>query len=370
MNDNETRLARALEDEAATRDVDAHALLTATRERLARTDLPRRRRVAPAVAAAAAVALLAGGGAALVALDGDESPGVAAGGLDVDRKFTCPDRVPVDVSGAQDDFVPTLVGRGPADVAQEYGAPRWDFVENGGSARLFLGNEDGTLGSVAGYDRDGDTWVLREATACGNGSEPPTADGLRLGRHGADPHPARGDLDIGDPGVEPVLVDDRPVYDYSGLVLRHRSIYAAPCGDRLCLGVGEPGSGEHAEIVASAPGSTMHTEEVCFFQPDDPFRRTSPYRVMGVWDPTGTSTEMGALTALSSTIAQLITMQDLEELGEVHQGQLFEDPSWGGGKLWMAVVPRHDYDGVIASLQVGDELPMFNSLLARCGRVD
>ena len=37
-----------------------------------------------------------------------------------------------------------------------------------------------------------------------------------------------------------VLVDDRAVYDYSGLVTRHRSMYVALCGARLCWETGRP----------------------------------------------------------------------------------------------------------------------------------
>lgn len=367
MNEHETRLVRALDDEAASRDVDAQAVLARTRDRLLRAEVPRRRRVAPALAAAATVALV-GGAAAAVTLNGAASPdGVTASASEVDREFSCPDRVEIDVSGAQDEFLPRLGGRTPAQVAEEYDAPRWTFVEDGDSARLFLGNEDGSLGSVAGYDRTGDDWVLREATACGNGSPAaPTAEGLRLGRHGVAPHPAENVLDVGAPDVEPVLVDDRQVYDHSGLVLRHRSLYAAPCGQRLCFGVGQPDSGVHETVrVSGAP--TYTTFEMCsFFVPDDLVGRPSPYRLVGVWDPTGDATGMGAVSVEGTTLAEMMLKPALESLGDTYEASPFQHPSWGDGRLWLALVPARDGHGLIASLHDDTGRLSFRSASTRC----
>ena len=369
MTEHEDRLVRALTAEAERRDVDAHALLAATRERLVRTSRPARR-LSPLVAAAAAVVLAASGAVALgVAGPGPRDDGGAAAERgDVEHSFSCPDRLPVDVSGAQDEFLPRLDGRGPAAVAKEYGAPRWDFVEEGERARLYLGNEDGTLGSVSSYSRDGDAWSLREATACGNGSpEAPTADGLRLGRHGGEPWPARDVLDAGgrDAAVS-VLVDDRAVYDHSGLTLRHRSIYAAPCGPRLCVAIGQPDSGTRQEIRLRTDGAVT-TFEVCgFFVPDDMVGRAAPYRLVGVWDPTGAGTAMEAASVQATTLADMQRRPALDTLGDTFAGAVREDPSWGGGRLWLSLLPAREGHGVIASLRDDRARLSFASPEQRC----
>ncbi len=159
-----------------------------------------------------------------------------AGVGEVATEFTCPVQVPVDLSGAQDEFLPDLSDQSPEDVAEEHGAPRWRFDDDGDTARLLLGNADGSLGSVTTYDRVDGTLVDGRVDGCGDGTPG------RPDRRCPSARPARrravardGDCSTPRTAGEPVFIDDRAVYDYSGLVKRHRSIYVAPCG-HVCAG--------------------------------------------------------------------------------------------------------------------------------------
>jgi hypothetical protein len=104
-----------------------------------------------------------------------------------------------------------------------------------------------------------------------------------------------------------VFIDDRSVYDYTGLVTRHRSIYVAPCGRRLCWVTGEPGS-----IVTDrlAP-DRRHDVIGLFFLADDMVGRTNPLEVSAYWSPEG-GPEMDSMMS-------------------------FTHPSWGRGKLYVGV---------------------------------
>ncbi len=335
----EDRLRKALTDEGDARSVDVLRMRGELTDRLG--GRPRRRRVLPMVAAAV---LLAGGAAVGVQTldDGDGKPDTASSG-EVDSEFSCPETRSVDLSGAQDEFLPDLSGWTPAGVAKEYDAPQWEFVEDGDTARLRLGNADGTLGSETRYERRGGEWQMLAATACGNGTPAaPTSGALRLGAHVERPWPADGLLSVGTRGVAPVLVDDRPVYDYSGLTTSHRAIYLAPCGLRLCFAVGEPDgvilpklrtfTGRDAGIL----GSMCH-----FFEPDDLVGRSSPYVLLVAWDALGQTTDL--------TVAGP---------GGTYDGVAFTDESWGPQQVWLALVPAppegvkllarlHDANGLV-----------------------
>jgi len=336
----ENRLRDALADEAETHAVDVLRLRGELSDRLERRR-SRRGRVLPGVAAAV---LLVGGvvvGAQLLPDDGDAP--VLAGPDSVADTFSCPETRSVDLSGAQDEFLPDLTRRTPAEVAKEYDAPRWQFVEDGDTARLLLGNADGTLGSVTRYERRDGDWQMVGSQACANGTPAaPTSDALRLGVHEFDPWPAEGGLEVGNPRAEPVLVDDRPVYDHSGLADRHRSIYVAPCGPHVCLAVGEPTSVVLPRFRTFSGRDAGVLGTTCsFFTPDDMVGRRAPYTLVVAWDALGRTTD---LTVAAS--------------GDTHQGVSFTDPSWGPQQVWVALVPTpssgvkmlsrlHDADGLV-----------------------
>lgn len=324
MSRIEDRLTEALGREAEALDVDARRLLAATRERLPGRRAHRRTPLVLAASAAALVAAVAGVGLGIDRLGGDDR---VASDRPVDTVFACPEQQAVDLSGAQDEFVPDLRDQTPAQVAKENHAPRWRFDEDGDSARLYLGNADGTLGSVSSYTRRDDTWVLSQSTVCGNGSPAtPTSDGLRLGVRDTEPHPPQNALATGDRGLTPVLVDDRSVYDYSGLVTRHRSLYVAPCGARFCWSSGQPGS---AITTQSPTGSRdarggLRDLSGIFFLADDMVGRDQPFVFLAIPDQPGA-------TAFEVTAGS-----------EVYSGARLTDPSWGGRAVWVALAP---YDG-------------------------
>ena len=144
----------------------------------------------------------------------------------MDLTFGCSAQRTIDVSGVQDEFLPRLGRGGPAAVAEEYDARRWDFVEDGTRATLRLGNDDGSLGSITTYRAVDDGWEPVSAVACGSGETPESPPG-RAAAGDARLLAVRA-VDVAEyyDGAS-VLVDDRAVYDYSGLVTRH-----GPCTSR------------------------------------------------------------------------------------------------------------------------------------------
>lgn len=335
----EDRLRNALAEEADGTSVDVLRLRDELTDRL---DVrPRQRRVLPLVAAA--VLLMGGAVVGVETLGNDDSnPDTASAGK-VDTEFSCPETQSVDLSGAQDEFLPDLTKWTPAEVAKEYGAPLWKFVEDGDTARLRLGNADGTLGSETHYQRRNGEWQMLAATACGNGTPAaPTSDALRLGAHVAEPWPANGLLSVGTRGMTPLLVDDRPVYDYSGLTTRHRAIYLAPCGLRLCFAVGNPDGVILPKLRTFSGRDSGILGNMChFFEPDDLVGRSSPYVVLVAWDALGQTTDL--------TVAGPDGTYD---------GVSFTDESWGPQQVWLALVPAppagvkllarlHDANGLV-----------------------
>lgn len=324
MSRIEDRLKEALGQEAESREVDASALLAATRQRLPVRRARRRAPVALVASAAALAVAVAGVGLGIDRLGGDDR--VASDGS-VATVFTCPEQQDVDLSGAQDEFVPDLRDRSPAQVAEENGAPRWRFTEDGDTARLYLGNADGTLGSLTTYTRADGAWVMARSTVCGNGSPAtPTSDGLRLGVRDTEPHPPQNALATGDRGLTPVLVDDRSVYDYSGLVTRHRSLYVAPCGARFCWSSGQPGSAITTQSPTGYGDERAGLRDLSgiFFLADDMVGRDQPFVFLAIPDQPGA-------TAFEVTAGS----QD-------YSGARLTDPGWGGRAVWVALAP---YDG-------------------------
>ncbi|HET9423019.1 MAG TPA: hypothetical protein VFO49_17895 [Nocardioides sp.] len=308
----EDRLRSALTEAADARTVDVPLMRAELDERLAR---PRHR--SRLLVAAAAAVLLVGGGLVAVQVLRDDSPADSASSGEVDDEFSCPFTEHVDLSGGQDEFLPDLVGRTPAEVAREYDAARWEFVVDGDTARLRLGNEDGTLGSDTRYRRHDGEWHMTTSEACSNGtSVTPGSDPLRLGLHGnrAKPAPEFG------ADKEPVLVDDRPVYAGSGLVTDHRSLYVAPCGAGLCFATSSQDAiGDRMPMT----GRVEILGTMCwFFVPDTLVGRASPYALLVAWDPSGQTTEFTASGP-----------------GGTYDGVALTDPSWDGSKVWLALVP-------------------------------
>ena len=154
----EDRLTRALAAEAETVDVDVEDLRARTRERLRRRR-PRARAApdleGPALLAAAASVALATAAVTFLATGGvsDRPPTLHLG--DVDLTFSCPAQRDIDVTFGCPGRVPPPLGRGgPAAVADEYDAPRWDFAAERNRATPRLGNDDG-LGSITTYRAPG-----------------------------------------------------------------------------------------------------------------------------------------------------------------------------------------------------------------------
>lgn len=342
MTSIEDRLRTALAEEADSRQVDVLRMRAELDERLT-TRRPRRGRTLAGLVAAAAV--VAGVAVSVPLLDDGDAPATdTTGSAEVDDTFRCSETRAVDLSGAQDEFLPDLTKRTPAEIAEEQGARRWEFVESGDSAVLRLGNADGTLGSETLYERQDGRWQMLRARACSNGTPAaPTANDLRLGVHGGDPWPAEGLLAVGPQDVRSVLVDDRPVYEYSGLVARHRAIYLAPCGARLCFGVGDPTGGVFVQHnTFSGRDAGILGVDCNFFEPDDLVGRTTPYAMVVAWDATGRT------TGLTVTGPGSVT----------YDGVSFTDRSWGRQQVWIALVPPtgrgvktlarlHDADGVV-----------------------
>ena len=325
----EERLTRALAAEAETIDVDVEELRARTRQRLTAAGVPAGAPARPArgpllLGMAASVALAASA-VVFLSTEGRMNPATDSDPGGVESAFSCPVQRDIDVtSGAQDEFLPQLGPGGPAAVAREHGAPRWDFVEDGNRATLRLGNDDGSLGSITTYRAVDDGWVPVSAVACGGaGNSPavPTRDELRLGVHGYPPHESTISAERAD-GAS-VFVDDRAAYDHAGLVTSHRSTWVAPCGARLCWQAGEATGYVAASLRANVPTIAQDVSSL-LFDPDVMVGRHNPFGMWAVWDPDGT------VRALRAVL----------EGGRVRESQVFTDPSWGGGVLHVVVAPR------------------------------
>jgi hypothetical protein len=304
----EDRLTLALHEEADRTDVDVVALQAATHERLARRSRTRLR-FPSALAAAAAVAVVLVGGITFMRVIRDADIGVldrvtgtsVEGG--VANAFTCPRTVTVDAAGrrSDDSFLPDI-SAGPRHAADAEGAPRYEFTSSGDRAVLRLGNADGTLASSATFRRHRGGWDLVTTTKCAGADGSilvPDTDPLRLGRRTATPYPGEKMV-----GRHAVLIDDRSYFDVAGLV-RHRSMWAAPCDESLCLASGKPTS----MLLDQAPPPRGERPDVrdissMFLPPDDMVGRRNPFRTWLVYDPEGRDTRVWARSASGRRVVE------------------------------------------------------------------
>ena len=223
----EERLTRALHDEAERVDPDVGRMYAATLRRLAKPDGRRTGELFwPLLVTVVVLALLVG---SVVILQHrgprDAVPAGTSKEGGVSTSFTCAGQITVDDAGRKQDdsFLPSIDGpRGISQeriaqaAADEAGAPRYSYVENGDDATLRLGNADGSLASVSTFHRSPTGWDLVTTTKCAaadGGILVPVDDPLRLGTHEAKPYPARSMIEN---PASAVLVDDRSSYDVTG----------------------------------------------------------------------------------------------------------------------------------------------------------
>ena len=257
------RLTRALHDEAERVDPDVDRMYAATLRRLTKPGVRRTGELLwPLLVTVVVLALLVG--SAVILQHHWQKPVVPAGTSKaggVSTTFTCPGQITVDDAGRKQDdsFLPSIDGpRGISQeriaqaAADEVGAPRYSYVENGDDATLRLGNADGSLASISTFRRTQAGWDLVTTTQCAaedGGILVPVDDPLRLGAHGTKPYPARSMIENPESAV---LVDDRSTYDEAGLV-KHHTIWASQCGPRICVVGGTPTSMVLPEIKAAQP---------------------------------------------------------------------------------------------------------------------
>jgi hypothetical protein len=287
----EEHLRDALSAEADALDVDLLRLHAETWERSAPRSRARR---GPALLVAACVLLVAGTavtGALLTGLGPGRHADLVTDRPDrahVDTSFTCADqrtwRFEDGRSVGDDGFVPDLTG-GPAAMARSVGAPRYALDVDQDTATLRLGNTDGTLASRSDFARGPDGWLPVRALTCqGDGSplvEGPGGDADRLavrpGTPGAADDPP---LRAGDVGPDARLLDRRGYHDVSGL-LHDRTVWAAPCGRRLCLQAGVRDARVTTEVPPGIPPTDATT---VFLPPDDMVGIAPPYALVVVHD--------------------------------------------------------------------------------------
>ena len=218
----EERLTRALHDEAERVDPDVDRMYAATMRRLTKPGVRRTGELLwPLLVTVVVLALLVG--SAVILQHHWQKTVVPAGTSKaggVSTTFTCPGQITVDDAGRKQDdsFLPSIDGPPHVHVSQdriaqaaadEVGAPRYSYVENGDDATLRLGNADGSLASVSTFHRTPAGWDLVTTTKCAaadGGILVPVDDPLRLGAHGTKPYPARSMIDN---PASAVLVDDR-----------------------------------------------------------------------------------------------------------------------------------------------------------------
>jgi hypothetical protein len=293
----EERLRVALSDEADALDVDLLRLHAETRARGASAPPPRR---GPALLVAACVLLVAGTAVAGALLAG------LGPGRRTDLATDRPDRAPVDTSFTcahqrtwrfeegravgDDGFVPDLA-EGPAAMARLVGAPRYELTVHQDTATLRLGNTDGTLASRSDFVRGPDGWLPVRALTCQGDGTPlvggrgGTADRLavRPSTPGAADDPP---LSAGDVGRGATLLDRRGYYDVSGL-LHDRTVWAAPCGRKVCVRAGVRDSYVAADVAPGVPPTDLTS---VFLPPDDMVGIAPPYAFVVVAEAGATVT--------------------------------------------------------------------------------
>lgn len=290
----EELLRTALAEEADARDVDLHRLHAETVARRVDAAPPRR---GAGLLIAACLLLVAGtavAGAWLAGLGLGRGADVATDTPDeghVDTSFTCARQRTWPFEDGRvvgdDGFVPDL-SQGPATMARLVRAPRYVLEVEGDTATLRLGNADGSLASRSRFVRGDGGWVPVEALTCaGDGS--PLLTGTTEPDRLTDRPPTPGALDERPlTGKQPgsVLVDRRGFYDVSGL-LHDRTVWATPCGRKLCVRAGVRDSYAIAEVAPGTPPSDLST---AFLPPDDMVGIAPPYAFVVVHQPDATVT--------------------------------------------------------------------------------
>ena len=287
----EERLTRALSEEVERVDTDVERMYSATLRRLT---TPRVRRtgklVWPLVVTLIVLVLLVGSVAILQHRGprGSRARRHQQGGWRLDE-LHLRGQITVDDAGRKQDdsFLPSIDGppgisqeRIAQAAADEAGAPRYSYVENGDDATLRLGNADGSLASVSRFHRSATGWDLVTTTKCAAGDGGilvPVDDPLRLGARETQPYPARSMIEN---PASAVLVDDRSSYDVAGLV-KHRTIWASQCGPRICLVGGTPSGMVLPEIKAAQPPGDI---SFLLLDPDDIEGRTRSLVLWVIYD--------------------------------------------------------------------------------------
>ena len=290
----EERLTRALEEEADQIEVDVVRLLGVTRGRLTTKLDVRRRRTGRSVLAAAAVAVIATGAAGVSLLTGDDdptsTPGTDSGAVSDD--FTCPAQHTIDfATDDQDEFLASELDElgGPRKFAEEYDAPRYEFV----ASRRPGDPPPRERRRIIGQHHDLPQGRRRLGTRHRAGvhrrrRQPGRSDGRR-----AEARPARESshgratkMLSGDEIRTGVFIDDRPTYNYAGIIDTHRSIWVTPCGNRMCWNSGRPDSSVFAHWPPD-DGPAVRDVSGIFFLPDDMVGRVNPYGMWSVYDRQG-----------------------------------------------------------------------------------
>jgi hypothetical protein len=320
----EETLARALQDEADHIDVDVYALHAGTRERLAGRRPVRQPKAWPhvvLVAACVALLLVAGLTGTRMLLQGRGGgllTGAASQRGQVAATFSCPSQVSADAADRRrDDALVLDLGGGPAAAASSVGAPMYAYSQSGDTATLRLGNKDGSLASTATFHRAGGRWVLDTTARCsGVGGQllVPGDDPFRLGRRDRPPYDAS---DMFDQSSQPVLVDDRDYYDTAGLV-RHRSIWVAPCSKQLCVAAGRGTSYVTDEVPSGGTHPRVQEETSLFLPPDDTVGRPQPLGLWVVYDPGGDYTAVYARTRTGRHLAQGVRLTGPAWVGQAY----------------------------------------------------
>ena len=126
-----------------------------------------------------------------------------------------------------------------------------------------------------------------------------------------------------------VFIDDRPTYNYAGIIDTHRSIWVTPCGNRMCWNSGRPDSSVFAHWPPDDEPAVRDVSGI-FFLPDDMVGRVNPYGMWSVYD------REGAVESLS------VTLRDGTQL----TGQRFTSPAWDGAALYVVLAPWPDVQSV------------------------
>lgn len=342
----EDRVGRALTEEAVAREVDLQALYADTLARAAEESSAQapvrhrgRRWVAPAVVAATVLGVL---GVSLTQTIGgiDLDLALPSGGTaveGVDEQFSCPTRETYDWTRPEtvtDDYYVASLRGGPRQQADTWRAPRYSYQEDGDTAFLRFGNRDGTLATLSEFHRVEGEWTRWSTEFCASPGSMglPLDDELTLGRRAGAPYPVNA---LGGRAGPALLIDDREFYDGIGLV-RHRSIWAEPCGEQMCFSaIHDRTSMVTTQTTARDEGRPRDLSDV-FWPPDEMVGRTNPYAFYVLHDPDD----------------EIRELRGEDEDGTVRVSQAFTDSSWPG-RLHALLVPASSVASVTVAPREG-----------------